>query len=259
MAALGAPVLGIVPHGLGAGENELAAWLGRIARPGARPGLRPRIRQIALGAWLDRAGPGRRAILLVGHPLERAHRAFCRLVLTGRRPLLRTHLNRQFDAAIPEDPAAAATIDEAAHHDAFAAFLRFVYGNLSGQSAFGIDPAWAGQAAQAEALARLVVPDIVIRPDRMAPALAFLAAETGAAETGATDPGAPDPGAPAATPDTTPETTPDAETRLLARIWSAELETLAAEAYARDMGAFGFGPWHTPARATRPTPPATNG
>ena len=168
-----------------------------------------------------RANPGNRSFTVLRHPLNRAHRAFCALeqgTLPGDQ---RRQLSRLYGIALPA-PGQPFT-DPAERRAAFLAFLRFLKRNLAGQTSFKTDPAWATQSAHLQGFATLQSPDLILREDRLAEGMAFLAAECGL---------------PA--PPTLPRQ--DAEDALLDTIRDGELEEAARDAYARDYQGLGFYP-----------------
>ncbi|MFN6978727.1 MAG: nodulation protein NodH [Gemmobacter sp.] len=220
VAAAGAPILWLpIPGGP---DAAVAGWLAGVRRPGAAAGTVGGFAQKTLRDWL-RANPGARSFTVLRHPLARAHAAFCSRILTGAAGEVVPVLRRAWKLDLPR-PDRAAGMSVEAHRAAFLGFLRFVKGNIAGQTGVRIDAAWASQAAVIDGFAQTIRPDHILREDRLAAGLAFLAAEVGAA--------APPP-APA--PDTAP-----VPLRLIA---DAEVQAAAREAYARDHAAFGFGDW----------------
>lgn len=175
--------------------------------------------QNSLRQW-KRAHPGHRSFTVLRHPLARAHAAFCDRILTGALPEVRGTFARTMGVDLPP-PARADAMAPQDHRAAFLAFLRFAKMNLSGQTAVRVDAAIATQAAVIQGFAQFQGPDLVLREDRLAEGLAFLAAETG---------------------QPCPALPPPAELRPvpLAAIADAELEDAARDAYARDFTAFGF-------------------
>lgn len=168
-----------------------------------------------------RANPGNRSFTVLRHPLNRAHRAFCALeqgTLPGDQ---RRQLARLYGIALPA-PGQSFT-DPAERRLAFLAFLRFLKRNLAGQTSFKTDPSWASQSALLQGFATLQSPDLILREDRLAEGMAFLAAEFGLP----------------APPPLPPQ---DAEDALLDTIRDGELEEAARDAYARDYQGLGFYP-----------------
>lgn len=221
IAAAGAPALFLpIPGGP---EAAVVDWLDRLARPGAGGGVLGRFTQKTLRQWLREAA-GSRTFTVLRHPLDRAHAAFCDRILSGATPEVRQSLRKAYKIDLP--PADKLHRQDAAGHQAaFLGFLRFLRGNLAGQTAVRVDAHWATQSAVLQGYGAVVSPDLVLREERLAEGLAFLAAELGAAA----PPLAPPP--------------PDDRPHALAAIWTPEIEAAAREAYARDYQTFGFGDW----------------
>lgn len=168
-----------------------------------------------------RAHPGHRSFTVLRHPLDRAHRAFCAIEAGGMAPEQRNLLARIHGVHLPRP--GEAFPDTASRRTAFLAFLRFLKRNLSGQTGFRTEPAWASQSATLQAFAQVQPPDLILREDRLAEGLAFLAADLGL------------PAPPPAPPR-------DAADDALAAIRDSELEEAARDAYMRDYLGFGFFP-----------------
>jgi LPS sulfotransferase NodH len=174
--------------------------------------------QKTLRQW-KRARPGHRSFTVLRHPLLRAYSAFADKVLTDDLPELRGLLARSYKVELPSVGAAFADAD--AHRAAFVGFLRFLKLNLSGQTGFRVVAQWASQTAVLQGFAQFQGPDHVLREDRLAQGLQFLADEVGV----------------------TCPPLPAAGTPTLASIYDTDLEAAARDAYARDYVGFGFGNW----------------
>ncbi|RGP37386.1 nodulation protein NodH [Pseudotabrizicola alkalilacus] len=177
--------------------------------------------QKSLRQW-KKARVGHRSFTVLGHPVARAHDAFCSQILMGgfgqiREQLVKIH---KLDLPAPGKDYA----DVASHRAGFIGFLKWIKLNLSGQTSARVDAHWASQAAVLQGFATFQGPDIVLREERLAEGLAFLAAEVGQEP-------------PAVPPASVHDFT------LLAEIYDAEVEAVAREAYARDYVAFGFSDW----------------
>jgi hypothetical protein len=177
--------------------------------------------QKTLRQW-KRARPGHRSFTVVRHPVARAHAAFCGQILTGALPEIRSALVRTYKFDLP--PAGTPFDDADRHRAAFLEFLRFLKLNLSGQTGVRVDAHFATQTAVLQGFAQFQGPDLILREDRLAEGLAFLAAETGADA----------PPVPAMAEDAP---------HSLASIWDSVIEEAAREAYQRDYVGYGFGPW----------------
>jgi hypothetical protein len=197
----------------GGPEAEVRDWLARYGG-----GLTTDFTQKSLRHWKRTTGQ-HRSFTVLRHPVARAHAAYVQLVLERGAPELRQAIQRATKADLPRPGAAH---DAEAHRAGFLAFLRWAKLNLSGQTAQRVDPHIASQTAVLQGFAQFQGADVVLREDRLAEGLAFLAAEVGQA------------GPPA------PQIAPDPR---LAAIHDAEIEETTREAYARDYMGFGFGPW----------------
>lgn len=206
-------------------RGEVMDWLAAVDGVG-RDALQTKMSQKDLRHW-KRNHPGHRSFTVIRHPVARAHDAFCRHILStgkGSYVQLRKTMMRRYKMPLPvEGPDDA--YDAAAHRVAFAAFLKWLKGNLSGQTAIRVDPAWCTQAQALAGFGELCLPDRVIREDDMATELPELAAVVGRADAPAPKPGAPD------------------EPYGLEAIYDEEIEALAADAYQRDYVMFGFSDW----------------
>ncbi|PTE16463.1 nodulation protein NodH [Pseudogemmobacter blasticus] len=177
--------------------------------------------QKSLRQW-KRANCPHRSFTVLRHPLLRAHAAFREMIVSGRLADQRASLIRLQKADLPPPGLPFADADQ--HRQAFLAFLRFARLSVAGQTGPRVDPHWASQTAVLQGFAGFQPPDVILREDRLADGLAYLAAELGLTA----------PSAPRA--DSAAETA-------LSEIWDASLEEAAEEAYARDYLGFGFGRW----------------
>lgn len=195
----------------GGPEAEVAAWLAAVGP------LAGGFTQRTLRQWM-RAHPGFRSFAVVRHPRARAAAVFAGGFLAGEMPDLRAGFQRTMGIRLPPP---GEPVPAAAARDAFLAFLRFARMVLNGQTAHRVPAALASQVALLQGFAQLQPPDHVIREDRLAAGLSFLAAETGIA--------APPPPPPAAAPPP------------LARAGDGEIDAALRDAYGRDLVAFGYG------------------
>lgn len=218
-AAAQAPLL-FLPIACGPRRSVLT-WL--AALDGVQvDGLQRNFTQPGLRQW-QAAHPGHRSFAVLRHPLARAHAAFCDCILSGRFDRLRDRLVKLHEIPLPPADDLSG-YGPAEHRAAFAGFLQFLKANLAGQTSVRVDQAWASQGALLRGIAQAVVPDVVLREDRLDDGLERLAAELGL-----------DSPPHAAEPADTPFT--------LDRIADPGLEALARDAYRRDYEEFGFGPW----------------
>ncbi len=244
------------------------ADIGRMAsyEPDRGPGLRffrvgrtvPLIYMPIRGAWLDpvpdwlksidpdgevetgmtqrdlrrwkRLHPGHRSFTVLRHPLPRAHDAFCRYVLplgieafAEVREALITNYAVPLPQAFPDDD-----YNLEKHRDAFLAFLKFLAGNLGGQTSVRVDSGWASQNALVHAIGQFVVPDRIVRSDKLGVDLPIIASEVGY-------------DAPKLEPDKGLNTPFD-----LHEVITPEIEAACEKAYRRDYVMFGFDKWVLP-------------
>jgi hypothetical protein len=161
------------------------------------------------------------------HPLARAHAAFCdRILPTGPGAFteIRNNLRRFYKVPIPKDEPGD-EYDAARHRAAFLAFMGFLKVNLAGQTGIRVDAAWSSQTAILQGYATLLLPDMILREDRLEEELAILAAQVGKELM-----------------PVVPEVT-DRHAERLATIYDPELEALARAVYQRDYLSFGFANW----------------
>jgi hypothetical protein len=207
-----------------ADDRRVRAWL--AALDGVTPeALETGFTQRSLRHWKRRQGT-HMSFTVVRHPVARAYEAFCRFILpttsqgfTG----IRGVLIRSYKLPLPEDPADP-SYDLAAHRECFLAFLKFLKGNLGGQTAVRIDAAWASQDNSVRGLASFGVPDAVLRSDALERDLVHIADRFGVATT--------------AYP---PDATDDRFT--LSEVYDDRIERAARSAYQRDYMMFGYGAW----------------
>lgn len=183
-------------------------------------GVQDGFEQKSLRQW-KRAHPGLRSFTMIRHPLLRAHAAFRRKIVQGEAQDLRRILINGFLAELQPPGEPFATVE--AERAAFRIFLNYCRLAVGGQTGARVDPGLASQTAILQGFAGFHPLDLVIREDRLAEGLAYLAAETGVAP-------------PASL------TTDPAETALLS-IYDESLEEAAGQAYARDYLGFGFTRW----------------
>jgi hypothetical protein len=199
---------------------QIEAWLATLG-PGDEAGVITAFTQSGLRDWMrSHFGPHRRFTVL-RHPVARAHRAFCDMILSGDFPDLTDQLARGYNVSVP---VAGVEVSAKAHHAAFVQFLRFLKLNLNGQTNIRVDPAWASQTAILAGFAGFAAPDMVIREEDLAQDLAMLCDKLGVPFTPLPD--RPEPGF-----------------NRLSEIYDDAVEALTRQAYQRDYVTFGFGPW----------------
>lgn len=212
VAAKDAPLL-YLPMKAGP-ERQVLDWLARLG------GVDRGFDQRRLRAWKqDR--PLHRSFTVLRHPVARTRAAF-EEVLDKPRPELRQVIRRAWGLDIADAEAIRASAE--GYRAAFLVFLKFLRTCTSGQSSLKVEPAWATQAACLQGFAQFQTPDAVLREERLAEGLGWLAAELGI------DP-------PPMVRRETPATVP------LEAIHDAEVEAAVREAHGRDYMAFGFADW----------------
>ncbi len=209
-----------------AGDRSVEDWMAALDGSSVEA-LVGGFTQRKLRGWKRQTGT-HLSFTVVAHPLERAHRAFCRFILPtgdGAFTGIRAVLRRSYGVALPDDPADAG-YDLNAHSTAFLAFLRFLKGNLNGQTAVRIDGAWASQTAILQGMSVFGSPDRVLRWESADDGLSEIARALGFESP--------------AFQDTDPEG-PFA----LAEIYNDRIERAARRAYQKDYMMFGYGPWRS--------------
>ncbi|MCV2876033.1 sulfotransferase [Rhodobacteraceae bacterium XHP0102] len=195
-------------------------WMAAVDGVG-RDGLHRRMSQNQLRQWM-RAHEGFRSFAIIQHPLARAYDVFTRYILPTDRPhfaTLRRVLLKTYGLvlpAAPDDP----NWTPAAQKIAFSQFLKFLRGNLSGQTGVPVDQAWATQSAILQGMAQVKLPDLLLREEELPTALPALAGSNVAFTYRAPHTAVP-----------------------LLEIYDDEIEALCGEAYRRDYISFGFGAW----------------
>ena len=181
--------------------------------------------QKTLRQW-KKARVGHRSFTVLRHPVARAHDVFCALILSGQSGQIRDQMERLHKLPLP--PVGHDYPDAASHRAGFLGFLGWVKLTLSGQTSARVDAHWASQAAVLQGFASFQGPDLVLREDRLAAGLAFLAAEVG---------------------QTAPPVPAAAHSGFspLSLIHDPEVEAAARDTYGRDYAAFGFGDWRADA------------
>lgn len=196
-------------------DTHVRAWLGALGAGGLEEGFT----QKTLRQW-KRGATGHRSFTVLRHPLARAHDAFAAVMSTEGHADLRRRLRAHYAVPIPAEGATAAMAPEE-WRAAFAAFLGFVKANLAGQTGLRQEAIWGTQWSLVAGLAGFAAPDLLVREDRLAGDLAYLADTVGVS--------APPPPAAPADPAPVP----------LETILDRELEALARDIYRRDYMSFG--------------------
>lgn len=164
----------------------------------------------------------RRSFTVLRHPLLRAYVAFHDQIVSGKLSQHRKTMMRGYGADLP--PPGRPFPDLAAERAAMMVFLHYARMGTSGQYGNFIDPNWMSQSNFLQSFAASSYPDLVIREDRLAEGLSYLAAETGVVA-----------------PPLPPEDA--AIIASLDRIHDNDLEQAAIDAFKRDYVTFGFDRW----------------
>tara|TARA_R110002049_G_scaffold44333_6_gene130233 strand:- start:89610 stop:91037 length:1428 start_codon:yes stop_codon:yes gene_type:complete len=206
-------------------ESQVMDWMAALDGV-ARSDLHSKMSQKDLRQW-KRKHTGHRSFTVVRHPVLRAHDAFCRRILpTGKGSYLqlRNTLVRRYKLPLPAD-GPGADYDATAHREGFLAFLKFLKGNLAGQTAIRVDATWCSQGQAIAGFGDFCLPDRIIREEDLTKELGDLAASVGQRAL------PPLGGAQAHEPFD------------LGQIYDDEIEKCASDAYQRDYMMFGFGRW----------------
>ena len=214
----------------GAGHDPVPEWM-----KGLDPdcGVESGMSQKEMRRWM-RQHQGHRSFTVLRHPLPRAYDAFCRNILPADIEAyadIRHALIARYDVPLPPgSPGEDWTAGQ--QGAAFLAFLKFLAGNLGGQTSLRVDHSWASQEAFLLAIARFMVPDRVVREDTMADELGQVAASVGLGEV-------PGPAGGFST----------LGTFALEAIRTPEIDMACEKAYRRDYIFFGFETWGPPSQA----------
>jgi len=203
---------------------RVEAWMAALDKA-APDALQRRFTQKTLRQWMRRH-PGHRSFAVVTHPLERAHNTFWAHLLNtgpGAFPEVQATLRRGYKVPLPEG-GAGPDYGAAEHRAAFLGFLRFLAGNLGGQTSVRVDLSWASQSTLLQDMAQFAVPDLVLRAERLVDDLALLSAQMGGAKL-------------------VPMGDPPEHPVPLSAIYDGEIEEAAREAYRRDYLMFGYSAW----------------
>jgi LPS sulfotransferase NodH len=200
-------------------------WLASLGADNAK-GVITGFTQSSLRDWMRSHGGTHRRFTVLRHPVARAHRAFCDLVLSGEFPEFTDHLQRGYNLNLTPHGAELPVAD---HRAGFVQFLRFAKSSLNGQTSLRVNPLWASQSALVAGFSGFAAPDMVIREEDLAEDLAGLCRKVGARWVPLADLPAPD-------------------IARLSEIYGDDVEQLTRQAYQRDYVTFGFSDWSEPGR-----------
>lgn len=208
----------------GAGFDPIPEWLRAVDPDGT---IDSGLTQRDLRRW-KRKHTGHRGFSVLRHPLARIYDSFCRYLLPDNVENyadLRFALIKSYDIPLPQS----GEVDDwtlEKHRAAFLAFLKFLKGNLGGQTNLRVDNTWATQDTLLSAIAQFGVPDRIIREDRLAESLADISSEAGIKDAPLFD-------------GTFSVPTPYS----LADVVTDDIQSAAEAAYRRDYLMFGFETW----------------
>lgn len=208
----------------GAPEAEIIEWMAAL-EGGDTEILNSGFGQKELRQW-KRQSRGHRSFTVLRHPVARLHGVFCTYILAmgpGTFSEIRETLRTTYKVPLPKG-APDTDYGPEQHREAFLGFLRFVQGNLSGQTSIRVDAAWATQTALMQGMGDFMLPDMVVREESLAADLAHLSGQVGV-----------DPGPVPAMPQDGPVP--------LEQIYDADIEKAARQAHRRDFMMFGFRNW----------------
>lgn len=204
-------------------EAQVCQWLADLDGVELRD-LVTGMAQKSLRQWKRRMGK-HRSFTVLRHPVARAHHAFCTRILPveGSYAEIRKTLRKVYKMPIPGKLDAGYDLN--AHREGFLQFLRWLKGNLAGQTGIRVDGHWASQSQVLQGFDQFALPDMIAREETLEADLAHLAAVVGL--------------------ESVPELR-ELDERLpfaLADIHDDEIEEAARDAYARDYMIFGFSDW----------------
>ena len=208
----------------GGPDSRVLAWLAALDGVAVSE-LQNDFTQKSLRQW-KRRHKGHRTFTVIQHPVARLHGAFVRHIL-GTGPAvfadIQDTLRKHYNVPIPVGaPGKDYTAEK--HKAAFLAFIRFVTGNLNGQTSIRVDGSWGSQAEILRGMSQVQSPDMVLREDDLDLGLRQLADQVGLIS----------PGLAAG----------DEESLVpLASIYDDDVESAVRGAYQRDYLMFGFRPW----------------
>lgn len=218
-----APIL-FIPVAGSPKENVLE-WLAKLDGVECDE-LQTDLSQKILRQW-KRSQPGHRSFTVIRHPLARAHEVFCRYIVPKRDDKFadpRKVMRNKYGVSVPNQ-GDLSEYTKTDHRAAFANFLKFLKGNLAGQTSVRIDAVWATQTALLEGAANVVLPDVILREDELVTGFQALSASLNLE-------------------DVAVEIDAESGPFCLAEIYDEELEKLATAVYRKDYISFGFTAWN---------------
>lgn len=203
----------------GPGFDPVESWM-KALDPKVKTGLS----QKDIREWLKQQ-KGVRTFTVLRHPLARAYDAFCENFLGARREAfadIREVLATRYDVHFPDGAKEDAwTLQD--QQQAFFMFLKFLVGNLGGQTSVRVDRSWASQEALFAPMARFLAVDRLVREDQAQQELDELTRTLGLTQA------------------LRYEAKPRVKAAIpLSSIRNTEIEQECAKAYKRDYAFFGF-------------------
>lgn len=197
-------------------DAQIRTWLGKIG------GLEEGFSQKTLRQW-KRRHTGHRSFSVLRHPLMRAHLAFAAVLEWDNMLETRAVLRKSYKLAIPAE---GQTLEADRHGEALIGFMGWLKANIANQTSLPVNALWATQSALLQGMAQFALPDLLVREDRMALDLDYLAQCVGVEDVPEFD-----------------AAEADVAALKLAEYWTPDLEAAARECYPRDFMQFGFGNW----------------
>jgi hypothetical protein len=214
-------------------QPDVQAWL--QAHQSGQGSVAKGMNQKQLNEWLLQY-PVRKSFTVLRHPLERTYDAFYKHIFSSGDdlfPWIRTTLENSYGMELPskavtEKPNRSVLENSGygvkEHRSAFLGFLRFLKGNLQGQTRARVDQSWASQNSILQGYNRLAFADVIIRQDVLADELARIENDMGL------------PNIPLAQMGSD-------QCFSLIDIYDAEMDSLSRDVYARDYVMYGFENW----------------
>ena len=217
------------------GKPMLMDWM-KCHLEASNGGLLSGLKQKEVFNWLEK-NQTRIAFSLLAHPVERVHHAFnVHIFQAGKNgfPWIRKILIEQYHVKMP-DADLCETINKGAldsigydvedYRQALKKFVKFLNGNLKGQTRARIDYSWASQTAILDGYTKVVHPDYLLRAESYENIIRAIEEQLGLAHI------------------PIGEIAKEDAAFQLAEVYDEELEQLVAKAYSRDYLNFGFKRW----------------
>jgi LPS sulfotransferase NodH len=216
------------------GNDQILHWMKELEQDNLPPKTKMKGREIR--DWLSE-NTDRVVFTCVEHPIERAYRAFnnrIAFISPEKNKWIRRVLVEQYNLELPNWPEGRApnsgdlneaNYSTAQHGENFIKFLKFIHGNLRGQTRAPIDPHWGSQHIAIAGYERWTIPNLVIHPDRRDTLLTFIQRQLGI------------------DPAKIIEPAQQTDLIVLADVYNAKIEAGARKAYAEDYLRLGFQNW----------------